>query len=561
MPDESFDFVVVGSGGGALCAALAMRAAGKSVVVLEKTGMFGGATAISGGVMWIPDNRFMKGARPGADDSRDRAAAYMDAVIGDRDDTPGATRARRTAYLDGSVAMLEFLIGQGIPFRRIRNWPDYYPDAPGASIEGRTVGAGLFDRKRLGALDAKIRPGFLPVPAYIDEAMLLPRFKASWKAKRAMARVIARTIGSKLRGRKLTGAGNALIGWLVDACVRAGVELRTEAPVRELIVADDRVVGVRAGEAGGRIDARLGVLIAAGGFARNQAMLDEHMPGTQAAWSSVPEGDTGDLITEARRLGAATAQMDMTVAGQATLVPGRPAGAPNAGLQGDMAKPHSIVVDQTGDRFVSEAGSYMDFCARQVERNRTVPAIPAWMILDSRFLKRYMLAGTMPGRAKPQAWYDSGFLKKAATIRELADQCGIDPVRLEATVERFNGFARAGTDEDFGRGGNHYHRWLGDADNAVHATLGTLEEGPFYALPVVPGNVGTYGGLVTDENARVLREDGSPIAGLYATGTSTASVMGRTTTGAGASVGPSLTFGYVAARHAAHAHNALPAGA
>jgi 3-oxosteroid 1-dehydrogenase len=559
MADETFDFVVIGSGGGALCAALTASAAGRSVVVLEKTRFIGGTTAISGGVMWIPANRFMDRG----EDGREQAIAYMDAVVGDAADTPGATRARRLAYIDGSVAMLEFLIGRGIPFRRIRNWPDYYDRAPGFSQQGRTVGAALFDRKRLGALDDRIRPGFLPVPAYIDEAMLLPRFKASWKAKRAMARVIARTIGSKLRGRKLTGAGNALVGWLADAVTRAGVEIRTETPVAELIVEDGRVTGVIVGEgaAARRIAARDGVLIAAGGFARNQAMLDEHMPGTKAEWSSVPEGDTGDLIAQARAIGAALAQMDMTVASQAAIVPGRPAGAPNAGMQNDMAKPHAIVVDQSGERFVSEAGSYMDFCREQVERNRTVPAIPAWMIVDSRYLKRYMLAGTMPGSAKPQAWFDSGFLRKAATIADLARDCGIDPDRLEATVARFNGFARAGRDEDFGRGESHYHRWLGDADGAAHATLGTLEEGPFYAVQIVPGNVSTFGGLVTDDHARVLREDGTPIEGLYATGTSTASVMGRTTTGAGASVGPSLTFGYIAARHATHAHNAAPAGA
>jgi len=546
--NETHDFVVVGSGGGSMCAALVMRAAGHSVVILEKAGFVGGTTAQSGGVMWIPNNRFM--AQDGLEESPERARAYLDAVIGDHNDTPGATRARRRAYVEKAPEMLEFLISQGIPFKRMASWPDYYDAAPGASVPGRTVVALLFDANQLGAWQAKLPPGILPVPAYLDEAMALPKMRQSWASRAILFRVLARAIGGKLRGKHLVGGGTALQGRMLHAALQAGVDIRVDTPVEKILIEDGRAAGVvvRKDGAEWRIGARFGVLINAGGFARNQAMLDRFMPGISSEWTSAGLGDTGEMIDEAERLGAALAQTDMRVCSQIALAPGKT--WPRPGLQGDMAKPHSIVVDQSGERYVSEAGSYMDFCAAMVERNRTVPAIPSWMVVDSQYLPRYTLAGSMPGAKKPQSWTESGFLRSGDTLEALATACGIDAARFAATVARFNGFVRAGRDEDFHRGVGAYHHWLGDSD-AQLPNLGTLEKPPFFAIQVFPGDVSTYGGIVTDENARVLRTDGTPIAGLYATGTSTASVMGRTSPGAGASVGPSFTWGYVAAQHAA----------
>jgi 3-oxosteroid 1-dehydrogenase len=218
-------------------------------------------------------------------------------------------------------------------------------------------------------------------------------------------------------------------------------------------------------------------------------------------------------------------------------------------VQGMTAAPHAILVDQSGVRYMNEGGSYMAYCKGMLERNREVPAVPSWAILDSRFMRDYMLAGTMPGSKKPDRWYEEGFLRKADTIEELAAKLDILPTTLRATVDRFNGFAARGVDEDFGRGKRAYDRWLGDP-YAPNATLGAIKEGPFYTVPVVPGDVGTYGGVVTDVAARVLREDGRPVEHLYATGVSTASVMGRAYPGAGASVGPSFVWGYVAAKNA-----------
>jgi 3-oxosteroid 1-dehydrogenase len=200
---------------------------------------------------------------------------------------------------------------------------------------------------------------------------------------------------------------------------------------------------------------------------------------------------------------------------------------------------------------MNEGGSYAAYCKAMLARHESVPAVPSWAVFDSQYIRSYMLAGTMPGTAKPQHWFDSGYLKKADSVEGLACQLQIEPATLQATVERFNGFVARNRDDDFGRGERAYDRWLGDPYHKPSETLGTIIEAPFYAVPVHPGDVGTYGGVVTDEHARVLRADGAVIPGLYATGVSTASVMGRVYPGPGASVGPSFVWGYVAAKHAA----------
>jgi 3-oxosteroid 1-dehydrogenase len=217
----------------------------------------------------------------------------------------------------------------------------------------------------------------------------------------------------------------------------------------------------------------------------------------------------------------------------------------------DIAKPHSIVIDRSGKRYMNEAGSYMEFCQNMLNRNQTVPAVPSWWIFDQQYISRYMLNGTIPGTPKPKEWFEASYLRKARTIEELAQKIGVDAKILRETVDTFNAAARLGRDEEFKRGQRAYDEWLGDHYHRPSNTLGPIDQESFYAAPVVPGDVGTFGGVVTDTYGRVLREDGAPINGLYATGTSTASVMGRVYPGAGSSVGPSFVWGYVAAKHAA----------
>lgn len=547
--NETFDFIVVGSGGGALCAALVARTAGKSVLILEKASLVGGTTAISGGVMWIPNNRFMKAE--GVPDSRDDALAYLDTVVGDNPNMPGASRERRVKYVDEAPQMIDFLVDQGLRLRRIPSWPDYY-HAPGESVPGRTVVSDLFNLKELGDWKDKLRPGFLPLPAHLDEAMQMPLMKRSKAAKKVLFRIIGRVIADKLRGRKRTTAGQALQGQLLNAVLKAGVEIRLDTPVRQLIVEGNRVAGVVIGRGGAqtRLGSRHGVLIAAGGFARNQEMLDQYIPGTSKEWSNVIAEDTGDLIQQGQKIGAALAQMGERIGGQVALPPDNPAMKPV--MQNETSKPHCIVVDQAGVRYMNEAGSSVEFSRRMRDYQETTgQTVPSWMVFDSQFIDKYMLAGSMPGAKKPEAWFDEQFLRKGETLAELASNCAMDPAKLQASVDRFNELVRQGRDEDFQRGEHVYEEWLGDPlHDGPNQSLGPVEKGPFYAMQLYPGDVSTFGGLVTDVHARVLREDGSVIEGLYATGTSTASVMGGVEPGAGGSIGPALTFGYLAARHA-----------
>ncbi len=548
--NQTFDFLIVGSGGGSMCCALAMRAAGKSVAILEKTPLIGGTTARSGGVMWIPDNRFMK--RDGVPDSQEQANTYLDAVVGDHNDTPGATRIRRKTYIAEGTQMVDFLIDQGIKLNRVSYWPDYRDEAPGGSEKGRTVVAELFNVNELGAWKSKLRPNFIPMMSTLDEMLKLRFLKQSWEAKRIAVRFGLRTIFAKLSGKHYVTAGAALQGRMLQASLKTGVEFRTEAAVKELIVEDGAIKGVIAEIDGkpSRIGSRLGVLVNAGGFAHNQAMRDKYQPGTSAKWTNTAEGDTGEMILEMQRHGAAIAQMEEMVGNQMSIPPGMENEAIKPVVQGLTASPHAILVDQTGVRYMNESGSYMTYCQGMLARNKVVPAIPSHAIIDSQYIKRYgLITSPFPSSKQPQDWYDKGFLKKAETIEELALLLGMDPATLHATVDRFNSFVAKNHDDDFNRGERAYDRWLGDFYHPKNASLGTISEGPFYSVPVVPGDVGTYGGVVTDEKARVLREDGSVIEGLYATGVSTASVMGRAYAGAGASVGPSFVWGYITAKN------------
>ncbi len=548
--DETRDFVVVGSGGGSMCAALVLRQQGKDVLVLEKTDLLGGTTARSGGVMWIPNNPFM--ARDGVADSFEQASAYLDAVVGDDPDAPGATPERRATYLRNGPEMVNFLLSRGVELTRVSYWPDYYDDRPGGSEAGRTVVAKVFDTNQLGEWREKLRPSFMPMAGPLEDMLKIPNFKQSWRSKWIMLKTGVINVFARLLGKHLVTCGAALQGRMLQAALRDGVDFRTQAPVRELVVEEGAVVGVLTERDGKpwRIRATLGVLVNAGGFSRNQAMRDQYQPGTNVAWTNTGPGDTGEMITEMQRHGAAIAQMDTFVGFQTSLPPGAEEQVVKPGVQGMTAAPHCILVDSGGQRYMNEGGSYMAYCQGMLDRDKIVPAVPSWAVFDSQYIRKYMLAGTMPGSKKPDSWFESGYLKKADSVAELAKLIGAPPEALEATVSRFNGFVANNDDADFKRGARAYDRWLGDFTHKPSETLGSIEEGPFYAVQVFPGDVGTYGGVVTDSSARVLREDGSFIPGLYATGVSTASVMGRTYPGAGCSVGPSFVWGYVAANHA-----------
>ena len=291
--DETFDFVAVGSGGGSMCASLVMRSAGKSAVILEKTDLVGGTTARAGGVMWIPNNPFMR--RDGIEDSGEQALAYLDAVIGDAKDAPGATPARRRSYVTEAPRMVEFLLSQGVKLTRASYWPDYYDELPGGSVPGRTVVAELFDANELGAWKSKLRPNVLPLPGMLEDIMKLQTIKVSWKTKLLAAKIGLRAVGAKLTGRHWVTAGAALQGRMLQAVLKHGIDIRTQSPVRELIVEDGIVTGVLTVRDGRpwRVGAHLGVLVNAGGFSHNQAMRDKYQPGSQTKWSMADAPGSG----------------------------------------------------------------------------------------------------------------------------------------------------------------------------------------------------------------------------------------------------------------------------
>ncbi|TXC70273.1 FAD-dependent oxidoreductase [Sphingomonas ginsenosidivorax] len=547
--DETVDWVVIGSGAGSMTSALVMRTAGKSVLILEKSAFIGGTTAKSGGVIWVPNNRFMKA--DGEQDSVEAGITYLDAAC---EDLPGSGHDKRLAYVNQAYRMIDFLVDSGVELERgSAFWPDYYDELPGGCKTSRTVVAKPFDKKELGKWAKRLRKGFLEVPVKLDDGMKLAYERLDPAVAKAKRRLILKTIWSRLTGKQFVTAGAALQGRMLKASLAAGVELRTATAVSELVAENGAVTGVVAG--GRRIGARLGVLVNAGGFAQNQAMRDTHMPGTQASWSLANEGDMGELHTEMARVGGVLAQMDQMVGYQTTLSPGWERAYITPPAQSLTGKPHAILVDQSGVRYMNEGGSYELFCQTMIERNRTVPAVPSWAILDRTYVERYQVAQTFIDKAVPKGWVEAGYLHMADTIEQLATSIGTDPATLSATVDRWNGFVAQGRDEDFHRGERAYDTWLGDPYHGPVAALGAIERGPFYAVPVVPGDVSTYGGAVTDVYGRVTDATGTPILGLYATGVSSASVMGGVYPGAGSSIGPSMTFGYVAAKHAAGLDN------
>jgi 3-oxosteroid 1-dehydrogenase len=537
---HSADLVIVGSGGGSMCAALVARSLGLEPLILEKTDKVGGSTAMSGGILWIPDNPVMK--RAGVDDSYERARTYLDSVVGDAG--PASSPQRREAYLRTGPRMIEFLEQQGIKFSYCDGWSDYYDDYPGGEPRGRSLQGELFDARELGEWNAKLRRSPMPaIPLAYPEFVQLDLMKRTGKGVRALLLLIVRSIGQALKRTTLLNVGMAIQGRMLQASLRNNVPIWTDTGVEELLTENGRVVGVRVRRDGKLLDvqARAGVLLNSGGFSHNKTMRERYQPKPSSTqWTNANPGDTGEVIEQAQRLGAAIDLMN-----ESWWVP---TSLPPDGQRfmhvSNLPKPHCIVVDSQGKRFVDESVSYMEF-GQTLYRH----GLPAWAILDARHRKNYFWGTTAAG-ITPKEWLTSGYIKKAQTLDELAALCHIDANGLRETVERFNGFARNGRDEDFNRGGRAYGRHFGDPRNQPNPSLGTIERGPFYAVQIVPGDVGTAGGVLTDEHARVLRTDGSVIDGLYATGNCTASVMGRTYPAAGASIGASFVFGYIAARHA-----------
>jgi 3-oxosteroid 1-dehydrogenase len=545
--DELFDFVIVGSGGGSVPAALVMKQYGKNALIVEKQAHIGGTSAYSGGVIWIPNNHITNTDNT---DSRELSRLYLDTMIGEVG--PASSARRRDAYVREGAQMVRFLEEKGMKFVHA-HWPDYHDERPGGRVEGRSLAAPIFDVNELGDWASRLAQYRLTtdIPMTSPEAVNVFVVRRTWRGKLTVARIASRMLVKKLTGKDLRGAGPALQGRLFQIALREQVPIWTESPAKDFIVEGDRVTGVVVERDGRevRVGARLGVLINAGGFSRNLSMREEYQPKpTSVKWTQVNPGDTGEMIQAAMRLGAAVELMDEAWwLPSSYLEDGTFMGfhSPN-----DIGKPHCIAVDGQGLRFANESCSYMEFGQLMYGAG----AVPAWAIFDSRHRRNYSWGTILPGKT-PKRLLDCGYIKKAESLSELARMCGIDAGGLLDTIVRFNGFVSNGVDRDFHRGESAYNRYYGDPTVKPNPNLGTIQKAPFYAVAIHPGDVGTSGGILADEFARALRDDGSVIEGLYVTGNSSAAAMGRSYPGAGSSIGPSMTFGYIAARHAAGANS------
>lgn len=552
--DVEADVVVVGSGAAGLTAALAAHEAGAKVVVLEKAKTVGGASAVSGGVVWVPNNHHM--ADVGISDSRPEALTYVTRLADGRsDDKLIAT------FLDTAPQMLKFVEGAtSLAFTALARYPDYHPEFEGGKPGGRSLDPGLFDSNELGEWKKKLRrsPIFGMTAMSVTEA-------TDWGVFSKPLQLPFKLLGERL-SKGFVCYGGALVGKLLKAALDRSIQPMLEASAKEILVEEGRVAGVRvvqngaaapgqpAGEREIRIRARRGVVLASGGFEWD-AKLSAQFLGGQLTHPNSPPSNQGDGLRMAMALGADLANMSEAWWCPSVMIPGEEYdGKPlNRGDFATRSMPHSIIVNRQGARFVNEAQNYNDlmkpfftFDPLGYER----PNLPAWIILDHQYLTRYALLTFMPGQKAPE------WLPQADSLSALATAVGIDPQGLEATVARFNRFAIEGRDPDFHRGESLYDHFYGDPDHKPNPNLGTIEKGPFYALRVHPGAIGTKGGARVTPDAQVIRADGEPISGLYAAGNVMAGVTGPGYPGAGATIGAGMTFGFIAGSHAARQRSA-----
>lgn len=565
MRQHEVDVLVVGSGAGGLATAVAAAHRHLSVLVAEKEPLFGGTTARSGGWMWVPCNG--PAARAGVKDSVESARTYLMHEAGAHFDAP-----RVDAFLEaGPKAIAFFEQNTALQFDLGPTFADYHPDAPGGMDGGRSIVARPFDGRELGAEIKRLRP---PLAEITVLGMMIGSGKELLHFFNVTRSVVSAFFVGKLfakflrdmafhgRPMRLTN-GNALVGRLAKSAFDKGVDIWTESPVKRLLRDEaGRVTGAilhtRTGEV--QVTARKGVVLAAGGFPQDALRRKELMPHAPTGHEHVspaPPGNTGDGL----RLGEAVgATVDTTLPHAAAWVPiSRPRRAD--GTLGtfphfvDRSKPGVIAVTRSGRRFVNEAQSYHDFCQAMVARCREEGGpdadLAAWFIADHRALRKYGLGFAKPAPVPYGHLIKDGYLLCGQTLADLARQIGADPVMLETTVAEFNRHAAKGEDPAFGKGSTSYNRSLGDPDHGPNPCVAPLVKAPYYAVRLHVGDLGTFAGLRTNASAQVLDEAGHPMPGLYAAGNDAASIMGGNYPGGGITLGPAITFGWIAARHMA----------
>ncbi|MFA5524924.1 MAG: FAD-dependent oxidoreductase [Tissierellales bacterium] len=559
MWDHSVDVLVVGSGLGGLTAALSAHQMGAGdVLLIEKGEKFGGTSALSGGVVWIPCNRYARAL--GQDDSIEEAHAYLRRTVPDeirRDDMI------RT-YLENGPRMIDFLHEHShARYMSLSMYPDYHANVPGARIGNRALESEPFDSTLLGDdndLVSHSHPLWYlanRIPLTLKEANAITVKLKGWQG--TLLKVLlgyALDIPWRLRSRydRTRKVGGAGVARLYLSLKERGVPMWLKAPLTELVEENGRVVGaviMRDGKVC-RVEARKGVILTAGGFEHNQPMREQYLPKpTSNAWSAGVKTNTGDALNAAMKLGAATDLMGKGWWCMTASVPGEE--IPRLIIM-EKSFPGSCLVNSNGKRLVNESENYMTmqdklYAAHQDDN----PCAPTWLVFDARVRRKYIVgplltARTRPDWSWPKAWTRNGFVTRANSIKELAVKAGIHADNLTATIERLNGYAATGTDEEFHRGESAYDRYYGDPDIKPNPNLAPLVEAPFYALRVDPGDIGTQGGLVINDHGQVLKANGKPLEGLYASGNCTAAIM-PTYPGPGATLGPAMVFAWLAAKH------------
>lgn len=558
--DEEYDVVVVGSGNGALTAAITAHDGGARVLVIEKGKRFGGSSASSGGGVWVPNNRYAKAA--GAQDSLDDARAYLQHVSPEGKIKPELIET----YVNRAPEMIDYLHENTnwVRYQSLEHYPDYFPEGPGGKVGHRSMEPEPIHGGQLGKnfKNLALQHPETQMPFGINftqvEAQLLMAALPGWISLAAkLVLKYALDFPARLKSKRdarLT-MGNAGVARLYLSLQDRGVEVRLRCPMLDLVEEDHGIIGVLAERDGKqlRIRARKGVVLAAGGFERNQAMRDQYLPKpTKTSWSAGNLQNTGDSIKAATKHGAATHQMDWGWWFTTACVPGRKK-ATLSMIEKSM--PGCMTVNKSGKRFSNESQNYVSFVTDIYKETAAGnDCVPCYMIFDADFRHNrpvtpaFLQGSLFPDWMVPKSWWTPDFVCKGNTIRELAEKVGIDPDGLEETQQRFNEFARTGKDEDFQRGDSSYDRYYSDPTVKPNPCLGPVIKPPFYSMALYPGEMGTAGGLVIDCDGRVIHNDGGPIKGLYACGNNATALI-PSYAGPGSTLGPAMTFGYLAGKH------------